>query len=487
MLLVKIKTVIPKSASQIKNYLLKSEAVVEGSELDEYVDFLTDHQTQINSGITNVHHIVPRSHQRNSGEAEDNSKDNLVILTYEDHIRAHYYLYCCCVPSLKDQMRYTFLAMTDFSCEMVPEALVSLERYSQLRQEWQEWRNSPEYKKWHAESVRSLGWTPIEDAMQALPKEKLRDLYIKQNMRYVDIMHQYNLNNRSLTYLLNLYGFKEEDKLKYFTSKISKQDLYQYYVVENHSREDVMQYFEVNRRMLRLLLLNYDIHKAVRTKGKISAEELSLTVSREDFYKQFIELNQSVDEVATHFGIKRHQVALLGRYYGIQKSAKQANQRRIKQLDEQKLRELYSDITLSKRIIAKYFHTCDQVVDANLIRYGLPLRRVQEKRIPTKDELYQLYAVQKQTRDQILAQYDISREELRKMISDCGIIRCEQKSVPEKDFYDFYITQNHNWKETKEHFGFNEGDMRRAIKQGQIVKKDILKAQKAMQKNLSAT
>ena len=43
MLLVKIKTVIPKSASQIKNYLLKSEAVVEGSELYEYVDFLADH------------------------------------------------------------------------------------------------------------------------------------------------------------------------------------------------------------------------------------------------------------------------------------------------------------------------------------------------------------------------------------------------------------------------------------------------------------
>ena len=48
--------------------------------------------------VTQRHHIIPRKYYQINKIKVDNSKQNIVNLRYEDHIRAHYYLSKCSKP-----------------------------------------------------------------------------------------------------------------------------------------------------------------------------------------------------------------------------------------------------------------------------------------------------------------------------------------------------------------------------------------------------
>ena len=48
------------------------------------------------SGYFEKHHIIPRCYFNHYKLPIDNSKNNIIKLTYSDHILAHYYLYKAC-------------------------------------------------------------------------------------------------------------------------------------------------------------------------------------------------------------------------------------------------------------------------------------------------------------------------------------------------------------------------------------------------------
>lgn len=55
------------------------------------------------------HHIIPRSWYRMHDLPVDNSKENLVLLTLEDHVKVHKYAYFCCVSKMKRSMACAYL------------------------------------------------------------------------------------------------------------------------------------------------------------------------------------------------------------------------------------------------------------------------------------------------------------------------------------------------------------------------------------------
>ncbi len=91
--------------------------------------------------------------------------------------------------------------------------------------------------------------------------------------------------------------------------QISREDLYQYYVVENHSRADSSKHFGISKYAFIKLLDEYNIKKAPE----------KVDVSREAFYNYFIEQNHTFDETAKYFNISKNQAVNLGRRYSIKK------------------------------------------------------------------------------------------------------------------------------------------------------------------------
>ncbi len=59
------------------------------------------------------HHIIPRCWFKMNNLPVDNSKDNLVLLSYEDHVKVHKLAYMCAMTSkFKGKMAYAYLRLT---------------------------------------------------------------------------------------------------------------------------------------------------------------------------------------------------------------------------------------------------------------------------------------------------------------------------------------------------------------------------------------
>lgn len=59
------------------------------------------------------HHIIPRCWFKMNNLPVDNSKDNLVLLSYEDHVNVHKLAYMCALTSkFKGKMAYAYLILS---------------------------------------------------------------------------------------------------------------------------------------------------------------------------------------------------------------------------------------------------------------------------------------------------------------------------------------------------------------------------------------
>lgn len=58
------------------------------------------------------HHIIPKCWFRMNNLPIDNSKDNLVLLSYEDHVKVHKLAYLCTTDKMKRNMAYAYHRLT---------------------------------------------------------------------------------------------------------------------------------------------------------------------------------------------------------------------------------------------------------------------------------------------------------------------------------------------------------------------------------------
>ena len=58
------------------------------------------------------HHIIPRCWFKMNNLPIDNSKDNLVLLSYEDHVKVHKLAYRCTTGKMKRNMAYAYHRLT---------------------------------------------------------------------------------------------------------------------------------------------------------------------------------------------------------------------------------------------------------------------------------------------------------------------------------------------------------------------------------------
>lgn len=77
----------------IKEKLLKLNYAINNEWLDKYCNLVSNDNST--DKLTNTHHIIPKHYYTENDIEVDNSSENLVKLSFSDHILAHYYLYKC--------------------------------------------------------------------------------------------------------------------------------------------------------------------------------------------------------------------------------------------------------------------------------------------------------------------------------------------------------------------------------------------------------
>lgn len=134
------------TSKELKAILVNLTDIVDNKFLDEYIDLiLLNANTKKAKFITNIHHIVPRCYFKLHNLVVDNSKSNLVNLSYADHIKGHYLL-CKCTKGAFSQkcygaFRYLFYKyketgdsmLTDFDLEFLQDRYTQFCQYQSKR------------------------------------------------------------------------------------------------------------------------------------------------------------------------------------------------------------------------------------------------------------------------------------------------------------------------------------------------------------------
>ena len=95
----------------LKTTLLNTDYFIDNKYLTKYIKLVTTTNIFKNDVYTEKHHILPRAYFNIIGAAVDNSKRNLVQLSFVDHCLAHWYLSMCTIEPLKYANQTAFLIM----------------------------------------------------------------------------------------------------------------------------------------------------------------------------------------------------------------------------------------------------------------------------------------------------------------------------------------------------------------------------------------
>ena len=96
----------------LKNKLLGTNYFVNNDYLNRYCELIISNKnTKKEEYKTQRHHIIPRCYYRKENIKINNKKENIVNLTYKDHILAHYYLCLCAKDAILYKLEYAFFYM----------------------------------------------------------------------------------------------------------------------------------------------------------------------------------------------------------------------------------------------------------------------------------------------------------------------------------------------------------------------------------------
>lgn len=97
--------------TNLKQKLLDTGYFINNEWLEKYLALVVD--VPVSFSYTEKHHVIPASCSKLLGKrSADDSKSNLVNLTFVDHCRAHFYLYHCTKGKLKKAMAVAYVTMT---------------------------------------------------------------------------------------------------------------------------------------------------------------------------------------------------------------------------------------------------------------------------------------------------------------------------------------------------------------------------------------
>ena len=156
----------------LKQKLLDTGYFIDNEWLEKYLTLVVD--VPVSFSYTEKHHVIPASCSKLLGKrSADDSKSNLVNLTFVDHCRAHFYLYHCTKGKLKKAMAVAYVTMTGDWSKLKAE--LTEDEYTLLAVARAELKNNSG-SHWSTDDIAYLkenyNKQTIEDLAAALSKTK---------------------------------------------------------------------------------------------------------------------------------------------------------------------------------------------------------------------------------------------------------------------------------------------------------------------------
>lgn len=156
--------------------LLQSGLVEDNDYFRAYCDLIENNLTTSKQKFkTQCHHIIPRSYYQHAKLEVNNDPSNLVNLTHSDHLKAHYLLFFCAIPTwFKENCGSALYRMSAWFPENIGELLPRyqelMEQTCKLKSERSKGRPVSEEARQKMSEAKKLYYATHECPLKGIPK-----------------------------------------------------------------------------------------------------------------------------------------------------------------------------------------------------------------------------------------------------------------------------------------------------------------------------
>lgn len=246
---------------ELKEKLLATKCFINNEYLDKYCELIElNKDTKKEKYKTQIHHIIPRCYYTNLNIEVDNSKENIVHVLYKDHILLHYYLCLCAKGCLKYKLANAFLHLVNRKWKYTDfNPETDLEYFQEVREEF-------------CKNLNSLrGWENFEDICNRISKQELYNYYILQNHSKKDTKEHFMIKDTMFCNLLNYYGIHkfmtpQEVKLKFEELNNKIEEINYLYIEKGYTVRELSSYYELGLETMSKFLRTFNIKKPNKEK-----------------------------------------------------------------------------------------------------------------------------------------------------------------------------------------------------------------------------
>lgn len=246
---------------ELKEKLLATEYFINNEYLNKYCELVKQNEfTEKQENKTNNHHILPKSYFKMLKIPIDNSPKNLVNLLYKDHILAHYYLCLCTKGILKYRLANAFLHLVNRKWKYIEfNPETDLEYFQYIREEF-------------CKNLNNLrGYENFKDICLRISKKDLNQYYIIEDHSKEDTEKHFNIKDTSFCRLLNYYNVHkfmtpQETKIKFKELENEIEYIKYLYIEKDYTRQSLANIYNLNLETMSKFLKIYNIRKPRKEK-----------------------------------------------------------------------------------------------------------------------------------------------------------------------------------------------------------------------------
>ena len=252
-----------------------------------------------------------------------------------------------------------------------------------------------------------------EELAARISEEELVRYYIDENHTSQETQQHFNITEANIGELFKFYGIENKiSRVKALTKAavIDKDDLYEYYVEENHDRESTIKHFRLkNLFQLDYWLKLYGISKKISNSSKY--------VSKEELEKYYVDEDHGFMDTCRYFNIGSNSLIKLCDKFDLNKNKdKEYFQEIVDRIDREEFENYFKYHT--KEETATHFNvtTGDRVFYGICDYFGINKSEAIEKDITeaskniSKEELESYYIYKNHTIDECLAYFHINKK-----------------------------------------------------------------------------
>lgn len=277
------------SYTKIKEKLLKTTYFIDNEFLDLYCSLIYSNlNTNKVRCKTQKHHILPKCYFKLLDEEIDNSSNNLVNLLFVDHLLAHFYLYKCTSGELKIFMAFAVIKMSGNPHHLNIDLKDS---YAYIL-----------YQREYEQMCKCL-------VQYIIDKDDLYNYYIVEKHTLKETAQHFGCSSNTIVLNIQYYNIYKINKCA--RTSISKEELYQRYIIDNESRDSICKDLKISSTSFKNLCKKYAICK-----------NNFCNITKEQLINYYITQKHSPEETAKYFNVSRVKIDSLIKRYDLRKNVR---------------------------------------------------------------------------------------------------------------------------------------------------------------------